>query len=169
MTRFSYIWLHRPLTGLAAAVLTAASLLAAHPAQAQEANPRLPTTPLHIGMYSLVTEVANTPKQRELGLMNRPRMADHEAMLFVFPQADVQCFWMKNTLLPLTAAFVADDGRILNTADMQPQTLDSHCSAGPVRYVLEVNQGWFAHKKLDLSRLKLRGDTFEPGKTLPAQ
>lgn len=67
-------------------------------------------------------------------------------MLFVFEQASVQCFWMKNTLLPLTAAFVAEDGTIVNLADMKPQTLDSHCSTKPVRFVLEMNQGWFAKR-----------------------
>ena len=67
-------------------------------------------------------------------------------MLFVFEQTAVQCFWMMNTLLPLTAAFIADDGTIVNLADMKPQTTDSHCSAKPVRYVLEMNQGWFSKK-----------------------
>ena len=70
-------------------------------------------------------------------------MAPNEGMLFVFEQPAEQCFWMKNTLLPLTAAFVADDGTIVNLADMQAGSLDSHCSAGPVRYVLEMHQGWF--------------------------
>ncbi len=69
-------------------------------------------------------------------------------MLFIFEQPSVQCFWMKNTLLPLTAAFVTDDGSIVNLADMKPQTTDSHCSAKPVRYVLEMNQGWFARRGL---------------------
>ena len=73
-------------------------------------------------------------------------MPQHEGMLFIFEQPSRQCFWMKNTLLPLTAAFVADDGRIVNLADMKPQTTDSHCSTEPVRYVLEMNQGWFARR-----------------------
>jgi uncharacterized membrane protein (UPF0127 family) len=73
-------------------------------------------------------------------------MPVQEGMLFVFEAPAVQCLWMKNTLLPLTAAFVADDGRIVNLADMKPQTTDSHCSSEPVRYVLEMNQGWFAKR-----------------------
>jgi hypothetical protein len=81
-------------------------------------------------------------------------------MIFVFEQAAQQCFWMKNTLLPLTAAFVADDGTIVNMADMKPQTLDSHCSSQPVRYVLEMNKGWFAKKGIKAGS-KLGGPLFE--------
>ena len=80
-------------------------------------------------------------------------------MLFVFKQPSTQCFWMKNTLLPLTAAFVADDGRIVNLVDMKPQTLDSHCSEEPVRFVLEMNQGWFAKKNIRKG-FKLTGAPF---------
>jgi len=91
-------------------------------------------------------QVAASPQERQTGLMHRKEMPAHEGMLFVFEQPATQCFWMRNTLLPLTAAFVADDGTIVNLADMKPQTEDSHCSAKPVRYVLEMNQGWFAQK-----------------------
>lgn len=106
----------------------------------------LPRTTLTAGMHLIQAQVASTPEQRATGLMHRREMPANEGMLFVFEQPAGQCFWMKNTLLPLTAAFVADDGRIVNLADMQPQTLDSHCSAQPVRYVLEMNQGWFAKR-----------------------
>jgi hypothetical protein len=92
--------------------------------------------------------------------MFRREMPAAEGMLFVFEQASPQCFWMKNTLLPLTAAFVADDGTIVNLADMKPQTTDSHCSAQPVRYVLEMNQGWFAKKGIKAG-FKLAGKPFE--------
>ena len=94
------------------------------------------------------TQAANGRRKRQAkpGLMHRKEMPAHEGMLFVFEQPATQCFWMRNTLLPLTAAFVADDGTIVNLADMKPQTEDSHCSAKPVRYVLEMNQGWFAQK-----------------------
>ena len=92
--------------------------------------------------------------------MLRKEMPQHEGMLFVFEQASVQCFWMKNTLLPLTAAFVADDGTIVNTADMKPETTESHCSAKPVRYVLEMNQGWFAKKGIRTGS-RLTGRMFE--------
>ena len=106
----------------------------------------LPRIKLQAGMYQIDTQVAQTSEQRSIGLMFRAEMPQHEGMLFVFEQPAKQCFWMKNTLLPLTAAFVADDGTIVNLVDMQPQTTDSHCSDKPVRFVLEMNQGWFAKK-----------------------
>lgn len=113
-------------------------------ARAQTPQLDLPHVELTAGMYRIDAQVALTPEQREIGLMWRKQMPMHEGMLFVFEQPGQQCFWMKNTLLPLTAAFVRDDGSIVNLADMQPQTTNSHCSVEPVRYVLEMNQGWFA-------------------------
>jgi len=106
----------------------------------------LQRTILTMGMYQITAQVALTPQQREIGLMFRKDMPQQEGMIFIFEAPSKQCFWMKNTLLPLTAAFVADDGTIVNLADMKPQTTDSHCSTQPVRYVLEMNQGWFAKK-----------------------
>ncbi len=98
------------------------------------------------GMHLIDAQVAATPEQRATGLMHRKEMPPSEGMLFVFEQAAQQCFWMKNTLLPLSAAFVADDGTIVNLVDMKPLTTDAHCSTQPVRYVLEMNLGWFAKK-----------------------
>ena len=95
-------------------------------------------------MHSIRAQVAVTPDQRATGLMFRREMPTNEGMLFVFEQPSLQCFWMKNTLLPLSIAFLADDGTIVNLADMQPQSLDGHCSSKPVRYALEMNRGWFA-------------------------
>lgn len=115
---------------------------------------------LSAGMYVIDTQVALTPEQRQIGLMFRKNMPQHEGMIFVFEEASQQCFWMKNTLLPLTAAFVADDGTIVNMADMKPQTTDSHCSAQPVRYVLEMNQGWFAKKGIKAGS-RLGGPLFD--------
>ena len=116
---------------------------------------------LSAGMHLIDAQVAATPSQREIGLMFRKEMRPSEGMLFVFDEAVQQCFWMKNTLLPLTAAFVADDGTIVNLADMKPQSTDSHCSAKPVRFVLEMNQGWFAKKGLKAG-FKLGGELFNP-------
>src|SRR5690606_12802860 len=113
---------------------------------AQEMQPQmnLPRTTLRAGMHLIQAQVATTPQQRAMGLMFRREMPANEGMLFVFEQPAVQCFWMKNTLLPLTAAFVADDGTVVNLADMQPLSEASHCPAEPARYVLEMHQGWFA-------------------------
>jgi len=94
-----------------------------------------------------------------MGLMHRREMPAIEGMLFVFEQPATQCFWMKNTLLALTAAFVADDGRVVNLVDMQPQTTDSHCSTEPVRFVLEMNQGWFAKRGVKAGS-RLSGSAF---------
>ncbi|WP_236024296.1 DUF192 domain-containing protein [Comamonas suwonensis] len=114
---------------------------------------------LTAGMYRIDTQLAQTPQQREIGLMFRKEMPQQEGMLFIFDVPGVQCFWMRNTLLPLTAAFVADDGTIVNLADMKPMSDDSHCSAKPVRYVLEMNQGWFAKRGIKAGA-KLSGAPF---------
>lgn len=132
----------------------------AGPAFAQD-QPQLnlPRVKLQAGMYQIDAQVAVAPEQRQIGLMHRRDMPQHEGMLFVFEQPAQQCFWMKNTLLPLTAAFVANDGTIVNLADMKPQTTDSHCSAKPVRFVLEMNLGWF-EKRAIKAGYKLAGKPF---------
>ena len=87
-------------------------------------------------------------------------MPELEGMLVVVEQHGVQCFWIKDTLIPLTAAFLADDGRIVNLADMQPLDERSHCSTEPVRYVLEMNQGWFQSKHIQPGS-KITGAPFQ--------
>lgn len=125
-----------------------------------EPQRNLPRVTLQAGMHLIQAQVASTPEQRATGLMFRTDMPPNEGMLFVFEQPAGQCFWMKNTLLPLTAAFVADDGTIVNLADMTPQSLDSHCSAKPVRFVLEMHQGWFAKRNIGPG-FRLAGAPFE--------
>ena len=139
--------------GLSALSLSATAQTAGEPQM------NLQRTELSAGMHRIHAQVAQTPRQREVGLMHRKEMPAAEGMLFVFEQPAMQCFWMKNTLLPLTAAFVADDGTIVNLADMQPMTEDSHCSRKPVRYVLEMNQGWFKQKGI-AEGTQLRGKPF---------
>ena len=124
------------------------ALLLAPRSHADSPQTDLPRISMGAGIHRIEAQVAATPLQRQIGLMWRKDMPQNEGMLFIFEQPSVQCFWMKNTLLPLTAAFVADDGTIVNLADMKPQTTDSHCSSKPVRYVLEMNQGWFGKKGL---------------------
>ncbi len=121
---------------------------------------QLPRIQLQAGMHQMQVQVAATPDQRAVGLMHRAEMPQTEGMLFAFEQATQQCFWMKNTLLPLTAAFIADDGTIVNLADMKPQTTDAHCSEQPVRWVLEMNQGWFAKRGIKAG-FKLQGPVFK--------
>lgn len=132
--------------------------LASGAAQAQE-QPKLPTVRLNSGMYNINAELARTPQEREIGLMGRRSMGASDGMLFVFEQPGLQCFWMKNTVLPLSIAFLADDGTVVNIADMKPQTLDSHCSSKPVRFALEMNQGWFAKRGVKAGT-KLTGEPF---------
>lgn len=110
-------------------------------------------------MFLIDAQLATTPDERSTGLMYRREMPQNEGMLFIFEQPSIQCFWMKNTLLPLTAAFVANDGTIVNLVDMKPQTTDSHCSTKPVRFVLEMNQGWFAKKGIKAG-FRLTGKPF---------
>lgn len=148
------------MTKLYAPFITLLLALAASLAQAQQPQLNLPRVTLMAGMHKIDAQVAATPAQRMTGLMHRRQMPQHEGMLFVFEQPSQQCFWMKNTLLPLAIAFVDDDGTIVNIDEMAPQTLDSHCSARPVRYVLEMNHGWFDKKRVKPGT-KLAGPMFK--------
>ena len=138
---------------------TLALALWAGAAPAQDGPQKLPSIKLSAGMHVIQAEVAQTPDQRSTGLMFRATMGTNEGMLFRFEQPGQQCFWMKNTLLPLSAAFIADDGSIVNIESMSPQTLDSHCSTQPVRFVLEMNDSWFAKRGIKPGS-KLQGAPF---------
>ena len=122
--------------------IAAACFLAMHAAQAAE----LPTAPLTIGTHKLVAEVATTPDQRSVGLMNRFSLQPDHGMLFVFERNEPLSFWMRNTYIPLSIAFIAPDGRIVNIEDMKPQSDESHWSRGPAMYALEMKKGWFAER-----------------------
>ena len=124
---------------LAAAALV---LFSALPVAAAE----LPTVPLTIGTHKLVAEVVATVEQRATGLMNRFSLKPDHGMLFVFGRPAPQGFWMKNTYIPLSIAFLDADGRILNIEDMRPQTEETHWSKGPALYALEMKKGWFAER-----------------------
>jgi uncharacterized membrane protein (UPF0127 family) len=129
--------------------------------RAQDGQPQmdLQKTRLAAGMHQLEVQLAQTPLQRQIGLMWRKDMPAHEGMLFVFEQPAIQCFWMRNTFIPLSAAFLDDDGRIVNLVDMQPLRDDSHCSVKPVRYVLETHLGWFSKRNLRAG-FKITGGPF---------
>ncbi len=140
-----------------AAVLAACALAAG--AQ-QPAPQRLATIRLNAGIHNIDAEVAQTADERSTGLMHRRDMPANHGMLFVFePPAQVHCFWMQNTLLPLSIAFLAEDGTVVDVADMKPQTTDQHCPRAPVRYALEMNQGWFAKRGI-AAGAKLSGAPF---------
>lgn len=128
--------------------LAALILLSPMPATAQpaEPNPPLPHVFLQAGIHRIKAEVADSPAERSRGLMLRTSLQPNSGMLFVFEQAALHCFWMKNTLIPLTIAFLDDDGTIVTMADMQPHDEASHCPARPVSHALEMDQGWFKGK-----------------------
>jgi uncharacterized protein len=143
---------------VASLALTAAAFCG--PARALDGpQPKLPTVELRAGMHLIHAEVAQTPEQQMIGMMFRREMAASEGMLFANAESSQRCFWMRNTLVPLSIAFIADDGTIVNIADMQPRSEVSHCSAKPVRFALEVPQGWFAKRGIQAG-FKLRGKPF---------
>jgi uncharacterized membrane protein (UPF0127 family) len=144
------------LTRIATLVVT----LAGSAAMAQDAPQQLPAIRISTGMHVLQVQVAQTPEQQQIGLMFRKTMGTNDGMLFIFDEPRQQCFWMKNTLLPLSVAFIDDSGTVANIDDMKPQTLDSHCSTKPVRFVLEMNVGWFDKRGIKAGS-KFAGEPFK--------
>lgn len=126
--------------------LLATFLAVAVPGQAQQ--PQLPLLELSAGMHRIEAEVAATPESRQVGMMLRTSMAPQRGMLFVFPAVEKHCMWMRNTLVPLSVAFLDEKGKIINVEDMQPKTEDNHCAIKPARYALEMNLGWFRSRGL---------------------
>ena len=106
----------------------------------------LPRVQLTAGEHQIVVHVARSDEERALGLMHRRELAPDEGMLFMCDTCEVQSFWMKDTPLPLSIAFLEDDGTILKIADLEPHDLEGESSGEPVRFVLEVNQGWFRER-----------------------
>ena len=122
------------------------ALAVAGPARAAPMNDALPTIPLSINGHKIVAEVAATPERRSLGLMNRFSLQPDHGMLFVFDQPQRLAFWMKNTYIPLSIAFVDAGGAIINIEDMRPQDESTHWSRADALYAIEAKQGWFAAK-----------------------
>lgn len=112
------------------------------------AQERLALAELGIKARRITVEVANTPAARTTGLMYRQSLPPQQGMVFVYPDSGTLCMWMKNTPLPLSVAFIDAQGRIVNIADMQPNTRDHHCSSIPARYALEMNHGWFRQNNI---------------------
>jgi uncharacterized membrane protein (UPF0127 family) len=119
-----------------------ALILVAAPAAAQQ----LPVVQLKAGMHLIRAEVAADYSTRGRGLMHRKSLAPNAGMLFIFDAPAVHCMWMKNTYIPLSVAFLDDKGEIINIADMQPHSEQSHCAARPALYALEMDRGWFAQR-----------------------
>ena len=120
----------------------------ASPLAAAQQPARFPLVSLTAGMHVIRAEVAATEAERQQGLMYREKMGPNEGMVFLFGVPASVCMWMKNTNIPLSVAFIDDHGKIVNIEDMQPHTTDSHCAKKPVRYALEMNQGWFRQKNI---------------------
>lgn len=115
--------------------------------QAFAENP-VKKVPIQIGKYKLRVELAKTEQERNKGLMFRKKLATNSGMLFDFGAPAQVCMWMKDTYVPLSVAFIDSEGMIINIEDMKAQTTDSHCGNSWVRYALEMNQGWFAKRKI---------------------
>ncbi len=101
---------------------------------------------VRIGKHKLRVEVVDTDERRSRGLMFREKLGRNNGMLFVFDSPGYHAMWMKDTLIPLSVAFIDGDGIILNIRDMEPRTLDTHMAAGPALYAIETNRGWFAKR-----------------------
>lgn len=124
----------------------AAIVCALSTAALAQQNVGLPIIELKAGIYRIQAELADTPKAREVGLMNRTSMPTNSGMLFIFEQKAGHCFWMNNTKIPLSIAFIADDGKIVNIEEMQAETTNNHCPKAAIRYALEMNKQWFSER-----------------------
>lgn len=138
MSRFSTLY---------ALLATGFLILQTNTALAQQAG-RFPVITLNAGIHVIKAEVAAREAERQQGLMFREKMGPNEGMVFLFDAPAGVCMWMKNTLIPLSVAFLDDAGKIVNIEDMQPHTTESHCAKKPVRYALEMNLGWFKQKNI---------------------
>jgi uncharacterized membrane protein (UPF0127 family) len=129
------------LAGLALALVVLA-------ATARQAQAQLPVVELGAGLHLIHAELAADDRSRMRGLMFRKSLGPNEGMLFVFDESTTHCMWMKNTLVPLSVAFLDESAHIINVADMVPQSEASHCATRPARYALEMQRGWFSERSL---------------------
>ena len=111
-----------------------------------QVNAGLPTVELKTGIYRIQAEIADTSERRQVGLMNRTSMPTNSGMLFIFEEKAGHCFWMFNTKISLSIAFIADDGKIVNIEEMQAGTSNNHCPKSAVRYALEMNKQWYSER-----------------------
>jgi len=112
--------------------------------------------PINVAGFELEVEVATTSEEQVLGLMHRDKLEDNGGMLFIFPKEKFLSFWMKDTRMPLSIAFIKADGRIVQIESMKPYSLDTHGSREKVKYALEMKEGWFrAHKVKEGDTVKI--------------
>ncbi|QDZ27010.1 DUF192 domain-containing protein [Noviherbaspirillum sp. UKPF54] len=135
------------LTPFRVTLATVFATLISGTALAQQAV-KFPVIPLNAGIHVIKAEVAATEAQRQQGLMLREKMGQNEGMVFLFGAPAGVCMWMKNTLIPLSVAFIDETGKVINIEDMEPQTLESHCAKKPATYALEMNRGWFKQRNI---------------------
>jgi len=134
------------------------------------AQPKLPTVRLWLGDQELVAEIARRPVEIATGMMFRTVMPENTAMLFVFPDAQPRNFYMRNCVVPLSAAYIAPDGTVLQIVDLQPgDERGVPSQADNIQFVLEVPQGWFGRHRIGVGTLVRteRGslqETFFPGR-----
>ena len=148
------VFLRLHVARIAAAIILPLAALAAGHAAAQQMPPSVkqpsafPHVKLTAGMFVIDAAVAANDADREQGLMYRTELAPNEGMLFVFGENAVHCFWMKNTLIPLSIAFMRADGTITDIDEMQAETTNNHCPRNNGVYALEMSKGWFAAKRI---------------------
>ena len=142
-----------PPTRLMAAIVAAAAALPA--ASQQPGNPALPTRPLTAGVHLITAEVADNDRTRELGLMFRHALEPNHGMLFVFDPPMRACMWMRNTLIPLSVAFIGADGHVVNIEEMQPGSEQLHCARQDVPFALEMTAGWFSQRNLQAEQTSI--------------
>ncbi|MDK6201943.1 DUF192 domain-containing protein [Oligella urethralis] len=142
----------KPLFFSLSLMLASVLMPATSQAATTESAPQLPTQLLRLGNSTLEVEIAATNQSRQRGLMHRHVMAEERGMLFVFEQAERLCFWMRNTYIPLSIAYLDKDATIIEIFDMQALDERSVCSTAPAQFALEVNQGWFERHHIQVGQ-----------------
>lgn len=137
---------------LAAIVAMLSTGVSANASAVPEGKPQtgLPTLVLKVGSQNVRADVAHTENTRQIGLMFRQKMGKQDGMLFVFPEIGYHAMWMRNTLIGLSVAYMSERGVILSIHEMQALSETPHQSAGPARYALEMNSGWFRSNKINV-------------------
>ena len=145
-------YLRHVATAIAMVVGLLSTNVAANAAGTPAGKPQtgLASIVLKVGGQSVRADIASTESTRQTGLMYRQKMGKHEGMLFVFPDIGYHAMWMRNTLIPLSVAYLNERGVILSIHEMQALSETAHQSAGPARFALEMNAGWFSANKVNV-------------------